>query len=81
MFRERAAVESGAVLDVLERLRRPAKPSEFRPHTNPVYAVSTPAGLNPYRSTAASRSLYFWILPEAVIGYSSTKSTYSGTLK
>src|SRR5919107_2819180 len=45
-----------------------------------VQVDSTVALFRSWRSTAASRSLYFWILPLAVIGYSSTKSTYSGTL-
>jgi thiamine pyrophosphate-dependent acetolactate synthase large subunit-like protein len=38
--------------------------------------VSTSAASRrPYCSMAVSRSLYFWILPLAVIGYSSTNST------
>ena len=40
------------------------------------YALPTVAGLG--RSAAGSRSLYFWILPLAVVGCSSTKSTYWG---
>ena len=42
--------------------------SVYRPHTP--YAVSTSA--SPSVSIAASRSLYFWILPVTVIGNSST---------
>lgn len=45
--RARVAVESGAALDLLERLRRPASPSGTHPDMAPAYAVSTPAGLNP----------------------------------
>jgi hypothetical protein len=34
----------------------------------------------PSFSAAVSRSLNFWILPDAVMGYSSTKNTYLGAL-
>lgn len=34
----------------------------------------------PSCSAAISRSLYFWILPDAVCGYESTKKTYLGHL-
>ena len=38
------------------------------------------ASASPSSSTAASRILYFWTLPVTVIGNSSTKVTYFGTL-
>jgi anthranilate phosphoribosyltransferase len=45
--RARSAVESGAALDRLERLRRPGVTAARRPYTAPLYAVSSPAGRNP----------------------------------
>ena len=50
---------------------RRARPAGLNPAPG---GLRSAASRRPYRSMAVSRSLYFWILPLAVIGFS-TKST------